>query len=135
MKMVFNAEDGYAILGTYVGLDEGVVLYQATFNGAIRNAPEDCVVMREVPREEMIQQIARFARLAHETEPWVSGDSLTAMNSLLALGVEMIEYAQVMGAALTVDAAYAELRRKVGEGYGIGAKAHARAFEGTVASF
>lgn len=125
VRYVFNAEEGYENLGQFVGYDEGVVLYQATYRGDIRQAPDDCVVVREVTYAEQKEAMLRFGKQIESSAQW--GDT-TGLNGIVQIAVEMLEYASVMGAALSVDQAYANLRREQKVRY-IGTRAHSRQFE------
>lgn len=135
MKMVFNTEGQNEILGQYVGTDEGVVSYTTVYGAEPKHAPADCVAVREVTSLEMATEVNRLKLKVEAAVTWLGGDPLTAMNSVVAAGIELVEYAQIMGAALTVDGAYTELRRKVNSGdYYIGARAHSRALDEGVAA-
>lgn len=131
MICVFSTEDGSnEILGEHVRYEEDGVIYRKP--GGIEGvAPYDCVKVREVTGREIRAEIDRFGRLLTDAKNWVTngGYGDTGMNSLLALAVEMTRYAEVMGSALTVDAAAADVRRRVKEGYFIESRAHSRALE------
>jgi hypothetical protein len=128
MKLVFNAEDNYTALGRYAGSEEDSVFYMKP-GGYRMAAPADCVEVREVSTEDVAAEIDRLARQVEQAKSWIGGDSLTAMNSLVQAGVELAEYARIMGALLSPEAAKAELDRKVESGdYYIGARAHSGLF-------
>lgn len=135
MLYVFNTEGDGEILGPYDRTDEDVVFYVKPGSAncdspEFGQAPADCVTVKEVTRSEVQDEIARLKRQLDEASWWIGGDYVTAMNSVLAVGVQLIQYAQVMGARLTVDTATREHFRKVeSDGYYIGSRAHSRQFE------
>ena len=132
MKIVFNTEGDNEALGPYVDTVEDAVVYSKGDSIGYASVPADCVTVREITRDEVLEVFAWFKRSIDSSGYWVDGDSLVALNGLVQAAVQMIEYAQVHGAALTVDQAYANLRREVGkEKRYIGARQHSRAFEET----
>lgn len=128
MKYVFNTEGENEILGEYLGTDEDAVVYRRPGSGHA-SAPSDCVTVKEITRDEIVEVLDGFKRSLDVVKSWVGGDSLTAMNSLMALQVEMREYAYVMGSRLNDDAAATELRRQVREGHYRSERSHSRQFE------
>ena len=131
MLYVFNTEGENEILGEFGHYDEDAVIYRRG-DGVIRSAPADCVTVREVTRAEIISVLDNFVRQIDSAKGWIvdGGYGDTGLNTLVGIGVEMIEYAQVMGAALSSEAAFTDLRRQVrDEKRYKGERAHSRQFE------
>lgn len=132
MQYVFNTEGENEILGQFERCEEDAVFYRRPGTGyAVSMAPADCVTVKEVTRDEIVAVVEGFKRaLDNDVVGWLHGDNATAMNGLMALQAQMREYAYVMGARLSDDAATAELRRQVKqEGRYRGARSHSRPFE------
>jgi hypothetical protein len=129
MKYVFNTEGKNETLGRFYRVEEDTVEYEVA-GGAVKRAPADCVMVRELARNEIVAEFERLAGHVTRAALWVGGDTTVALNSLLATGVEMIEYAKLMGAALSEDTARQDLRRRVESGdYYLVERAHSRALE------
>jgi hypothetical protein len=132
MKCVINTEGSNEILGPFYGTGESVVLYYAGGENEIeiRSAPEDCVRVVEISREEIVAEVERLKRQIDDATGWIGGDSLTAMNSLVGVAAELTAYARVMGAALTPDTAAKQVQTKVESGgYYIASRAHSARFD------
>src|SRR4051794_35528638 len=106
MRIVFNTEGNNEALGPYVesDLDQDTVTYRDAA-GNYKHAPVDCVAVREITRDEMQEVFSSFKTDITGAGYWLGGDSVTAMNSLIGIAAQMIEYAQTHGARLSVDVA------------------------------
>lgn len=124
MRVVVNMEsDEREVLGEYLGTDEDTVRFMRGPNVAPGSAPADCVKIVEYGAGETRAEFERWQRVIESNAGWI-GDgttpATTALNGIVALAVEMLDYAHTFGAALTQDEALRDLRRKYGDGYRIG---------------
>lgn len=123
MKVVVNMEsDEREVLGPFVKVEEDSVVFvkvgRSPDGGLHDSAPFDCVQIVEVTNADLRGHFDHFLSEIRSAKSMIgyNGDSVVAMNALVALAAEMNDYASAMGAVLGVDRAYSELRHsyKVG---------------------
>jgi hypothetical protein len=119
MLYVIDVEsEANTVLGPYVKTEEDVVFYECVAGDRfVKTAPVDCVKIVEVPRGFFLREVERWKALLDRDISWVGGDTTVAMNSLVALGQEIVEFAQSFGAAFSGASAYVDLVRKAEAGY------------------